>query len=66
MPTTSTPWRKLRRTIWIASAALTATAQAQEVPQKGGTLIVARRREPLGSVIQQLQRFALGTRTGLF
>jgi len=27
---------------------------------------VARRREPLGSEIQQRQRFALGTRTGLF
>ena len=35
----------LRRTAWLASAALTAlaaTAQAQDTPQKGGTLVVAR------------------------
>jgi peptide/nickel transport system substrate-binding protein len=45
IPKTRETWHKLRRTIWIASAALTAlaaTAQAQETPQKGGTLIVAR------------------------
>lgn len=42
---TRTPGGALRRTVWFASAALTALAtmaQAQDTPQKGGTLVVAR------------------------